>query len=51
MRDPINDQLDLQDSDKAADRKPWQAPSLLRLDAGCAENAATPGTDGITSAS
>ena len=31
--------------------KTWTAPQLERLDVGAAENAATPGTDGITSAS
>lgn len=51
MRNPIDDQLDLPGSDKVPARKVWQAPSLLRLDAECAENAVTPGSDGITSAS
>jgi hypothetical protein len=51
MRDPINDQCDLPGQDDTSGRKTWRAPSLLRLDAECAENAVTPGTDGVTSAS
>ncbi|MBL0947335.1 hypothetical protein [Brevundimonas sp.] len=51
MRNPINDERDIQQSGEATNRKPWQSPSLLRLDAEHAELNPAPGVDANTSAS
>lgn len=51
MRNPINDERDIQDSGETTGRKAWLTPSLLRLDAEDAELNPAPGVDANSSAS
>ena len=51
MREPTNDQMDLDGLEGATDLKRWASPSLVRLDAECAEANAGAGPDAFGSIS